>query len=80
TDTEGDGAGDSDCNGGCAATWPPLYAEADDTPLGAWNIIDRSDGSRQWTYRGDPVYFFVGDASPEDVNGVYGTWFALSPL
>ncbi|MEM1439120.1 MAG: hypothetical protein AAF545_11910 [Pseudomonadota bacterium] len=80
TDTEGDGAGDSDCNGGCATTWPPLYAEADDTPLGAWNIIDRSDGSRQWTYRGDPVYFFVGDASPEDVNGVYGTWFALSPL
>ena len=80
TDTEGDGAGDSDCNGGCAVTWPPLYAEADDTPLGAWDIIERSDGSRQWTYRGDPVYFFVGDASPEDVNGVYGTWFALSPL
>ena len=80
TDTEGDGAGDSDCNGGCAVTWPPLYADAEDQPLGAWAIIDREDGSRQWTYRGDPVYFFSGDGSPEDVNGVYGTWFALSPV
>lgn len=79
-DAEGDGSGDSDCNGGCAVTWPPLYAEADDVPLGAWAIIDREDGSRQWTYRGDPVYFFSGDGSPLDVNGVYGTWFALSPL
>jgi len=78
-DAEGDGAGDSDCNGGCAVTWPPLYAEATDNPVGDFGIIDREDGSRQWTYRGDPLYFFTGDPTPGDVNGVYGTWFTVSP-
>ncbi|MEM9209220.1 MAG: hypothetical protein AAGA61_08230, partial [Pseudomonadota bacterium] len=78
-DAEGDGAGDSDCNGGCAVTWPPLYAEPLDSPTGDFAIIDRSDGSRQWTYKGDPLYFFSGDGSPDDVNGVYGTWFTVNP-
>ncbi len=78
-DAEGDGAGDSDCNGGCAVTWPPLFAEASATASGDFDIIDREDGSRQWTYRGDPLYFFSGDGSPDDVNGVYGTWFTVSP-
>ncbi len=78
-DADGDGAGDSDCNGGCAVTWPPLYAGADDRPQGDFAIIDREDGSRQWTYQGDPLYFFTGDATPVDVNGVYGTWFTVSP-
>ena len=78
-DSEGDGAGDSDCNGGCAVTWPPLYADALDTASGDFGIIDRADGSRQWTYKGDPLYFFSGDGSPDDVNGVYGTWFTVNP-
>ncbi|MEM9402260.1 MAG: hypothetical protein AAGA44_07125 [Pseudomonadota bacterium] len=79
TDAEGDGAGDSDCNGGCAVTWPPLFANEADSAVGDFGIIDREDGSRQWTYQGDPLYFFSGDQSPEDVNGVYGTWFTVSP-
>ena len=78
-DAEGDGAGDSDCNGGCAVTWPPLYAEESDNPFGDFGIIDREDGSRQWTYRGDPLYFFTGDPTTDDVNGVYGAWFTVSP-
>ncbi len=78
-DVDGDGAGDSDCNGGCAVTWPPLYAEAGDKPFGDFGIIDREDGSRQWTYQGDPLYFFSGDATTVDVNGVYGAWFTVSP-
>ncbi len=78
-DAEGDGAGDSDCNGGCAVTWPPLYAGADDKPSGDFDIIDRADGSRQWTYQGDPLYFFSGDPTTTDVNGVYGAWFTVSP-
>ncbi len=78
-DVDGDGAGDSDCNDGCAVTWPPLYAEASDEPFGDFGIIDREDGSRQWAYQGDPLYFFSGDASTVDVNGVYGAWFTVSP-
>ena len=79
TDAEGDGAGDSDCNGGCAVTWPPLYAGAEDEAQSDFGIIDRADGSRQWTYLGDPLYFFTGDAVPGDITGVYGTWFTVSP-
>ena len=78
-DVDGDGAGDSDCNGGCAVTWPPLYAGASDRAQGDFSIIDREDGSRQWAYQGDPLYFFTGDATTTDVNGVYGTWFTVSP-
>ncbi len=78
-DTDGDGAGDSDCNGGCAVTWPPLYADAADKAVGDFGIIDREDGSRQWIYGGDPLYFFSGDGAPGDVNGVYGAWFTVSP-
>ena len=76
-DADGDGADDSDCNGGCAATWPPLYADDDDRAAGAFAIIDREDGSRQWTFNGLPLYFFTGDGAPGDVNGVYGTWFTV---
>ncbi len=78
-DADGDGAGDSDCNGGCAVTWPPLYAGANDEAQGDFTIIDREDGSRQWAYQGDPLYFFSGDSTTTDVNGVYGTWFTVSP-
>ncbi len=79
-DTEGDGADDSDCNGGCAVTWPPLYADDDDQPAGDFGIIEREDGSRQWSYAGDPLYFFSGDGAPGDTNGVYGAWFTVSPV
>ncbi len=77
-DVDGDGTDDSDCNGGCAVTWPPLYAEAGDAAVGDFGLIDREDGSRQWTYQGDPLYFFSGDGAPGDVNGVYGAWFTVS--
>ncbi len=78
-DAEGDGSRDSDCNGGCAVTWPPLYATDGDVPNGDFTIIDREDGSRQWAYLGDPLYFFSGDGSATDINGVYGAWFTVTP-
>ncbi|MCW8877205.1 MAG: hypothetical protein OQK51_09105 [Kangiellaceae bacterium] len=73
-DSEGDGTGDSDCNGSCAVTWPPLYAKVTDQEGGDFTIITRDDGSLQWAYKGAPLYFFQGDVAPGDVNGVYGTW------
>lgn len=78
-DADGDGAGDSDCNGTCAVTWPPLYAETTDTAVGDFTIIDRDDDSKQWAYKGAPLYFFQGDAAAGDINGVYGTWHEVTP-
>lgn len=78
-DTDGDGTDDSDCNGNCAVTWPPLYATQDDVSEGDFTIITRDDDSLQWAYKGKPLYFYVADLTPGDVNGVYGTWHEVTP-
>ncbi len=52
-----DSGGKSSCNGGCASAWPPLrVSPSEKSPVGDWTIISREDGSRQWAYRGKPVY------------------------
>ncbi len=53
--------GGSNCNGDCAERWPPLAAATDAMSLGNWSIIQRDDGSKQWAYRGAPVYTYVVD-------------------
>ena len=79
SDTDGDGAGDSDCNGSCAVTWPPLYANESDLAGGDFTIITRDDGSLQWAYQELPLYFFVGDTEVGATTGVYGTWHEVNP-
>lgn len=63
------GAGKSMCNGPCATNWPPLMAAMGDSPSGEWTIVTRDDGSRQWAFRGKPVYYWVRDAKPGDRTG-----------
>ena len=43
-------------------------------------IVKGAHGARQVTYNHHPLYYFVGDSAPGDVNGqgCYGYWFALS--
>jgi len=79
-DIEGDGV-DSDCNEECAVSWPPLYATPDSIAAGDFSIIVREDGSRQWAYKDDPLYFYFGDAAPGDVlgDGILDVWFVVTP-
>ncbi|MDE2605117.1 MAG: hypothetical protein KGL68_04255 [Burkholderiales bacterium] len=63
------GAGKSVCNGPCAANWPPLKAGMDANAMGDWSIVVRDDGSRQWAYKGKPVYYWAKDAKPGDRTG-----------
>jgi predicted lipoprotein with Yx(FWY)xxD motif len=63
------GAGKSVCNGQCATNWPPLMASASDKGAGDWTVVVRDDGSRQWAYKGKPVYYWVKDAKPGDRTG-----------
>jgi predicted lipoprotein with Yx(FWY)xxD motif len=76
-----DAAGTSNCNGQCATNWPPLAAAANAAASGQWTVVTRSDGSKQWAYKGKPVYTFSKDAKPGDVtgDGVNSVWHIAAP-
>ena len=69
------------CNGACATNWPPLAAGPDAKPDGDWSPIARDDGSKQWAYKGKPLYLWVKDARPGDRggDGVNGVWKVARP-
>ena len=62
-------SGKSTCNGPCAALWPPLSATVSDQASGAYSLVTRDDGSRQWAYKGKPVYTYPADQKPGDRAG-----------
>jgi predicted lipoprotein with Yx(FWY)xxD motif len=64
-----DSSGKSVCTGGCAANWPPLLAPADAKPVGDYSVIARDDGTRQWAYKGKPLYYWSKDLKPGDKTG-----------
>lgn len=76
-----DAAGKSNCNGQCAANWPPLAADATAKASGKWSLITRDDGSKQWAYSGKPLYTWKKDIKPGDVtgDGVGGAWHIAQP-
>jgi len=50
-------------------TWKPLLAPANATGGGPWEVETRSDGTKQWSYKGSPLYTYVGDKKPCDIEG-----------
>jgi predicted lipoprotein with Yx(FWY)xxD motif len=77
-----DSEGKSACNGPCATNWPALKAEASDKADGGYSIIARDDGSKQWAYKGKPLYTFAKDTKAGDVNGdgfLNGAWHLAQP-
>ncbi len=76
-----DGVGVSNCYGECAVNWPPVILDAN-TSLGEnYSLIERSDGTMQAAFMGQPLYLFKGDKSPGDINGdgVGGVWRLAKP-
>jgi predicted lipoprotein with Yx(FWY)xxD motif len=77
----------SNCNGDCAKAWPPLLIKSPGQiyPKGVnpkiIGYVERADHTCQVTVNGHPVYFFIADAKPGDINGqgVNGKWFAVAP-
>jgi predicted lipoprotein with Yx(FWY)xxD motif len=78
-DKDAAGSGKSACNGPCAKNWPPLMAAADAKASGDWSIVKRDDGSRQWAYRGKPLYLWAKDTKPGDKtgDGVNNAWHVI---
>jgi predicted lipoprotein with Yx(FWY)xxD motif len=64
-----DNSGKSNCNGKCVANWPPLAAGADAADTGDWSVIVRNDGSKQWAYKGKPLYTWMDDKKPGEIDG-----------
>ena len=75
-------AGTSACYAQCAQNWPPLTAAPGAKPTGDYSIITRTDGARQWAFKGQPLYYFVKDAKPGDKVGdgvLNGAWKIIKP-
>lgn len=80
-DRDATGSGKSVCNGPCATNWPPLMAGPDAKASDDWSVVVRDDGTRQWAYRGKPVYYWVRDTKPGDRtgDGVNNAWRLARP-
>jgi len=68
-DKDAANSGKSACNGPCAVMWPPVVAGASDRPSGPFSIVTREDGSRQWSYKGKPIYTYQADRTPGERAG-----------
>jgi len=71
--------GKSACVDACTRTWKPLAAAWIAGPVGDWSAIPRDDGSRQWAYKGKPLYTYAGDHKAGEINGadLDGAWRIL---
>ncbi len=75
-------AGTSACYDKCAQNWPPLTAAATAKATADYSIITRTDGARQWAFKGQPLYYFVKDSKPGDKVGdgaAKGAWKVINP-
>lgn len=86
---EKDKRGHSACSGICASYWPPLLTTAKPVAMGGakrslLGTVRRSDGTKQVTFAGHPVYRFSGDSkrgqtTGEGLTDFGASWYAVSP-
>ena len=79
----------SNCSGACAGAWPPVTTTGSATASGGAKASDlgtitRSDGTKQVTYDGHPLYYFSGDSGPGTAAGQgsdsFGAkWWLVAP-
>jgi predicted lipoprotein with Yx(FWY)xxD motif len=70
----------SNCNGSCLSAWPALTVAKGVTPTGisGLGVIVRSNGKRQVTWHGRPLYTFASDTKGKVTgNGVAGFHAAI---
>jgi predicted lipoprotein with Yx(FWY)xxD motif len=78
----------STCSEACAQAWPPVTTSASPKAEGGAVAADlgtttRSDGTKQVTYKGHPLYYYVsdsqsGETTGQGVNSFGAPWYVLS--
>ena len=73
--------GVSSCYDKCATNWPPFIAASDAKADGAYSLVERKDGTKQWAKDGMPLYYWVKDTKSGDItgDGVGGSWDLAKP-
>lgn len=80
----------SNCNGGCVKAWPPVLVAGSGTPqvkgvsASLVGELTRSDGTKQLTIAGWPMYTYAGDSGPgttagQGNQGFGAAWWAVTP-
>lgn len=71
-----DAPGVTNCYEQCAINWPPLMADASAAAEGEFTVVDRTDGTKMWAYKGWPLYYWKDDKAAGDItgDGVGGVW------
>jgi predicted lipoprotein with Yx(FWY)xxD motif len=66
-----DAKGVSNCVDKCAELWPVYTSGATAQKTFPKNItvITRSDGSKQFAWKGMPLYYYINDKNPGEING-----------
>ncbi|MBL8457990.1 hypothetical protein [Zoogloea sp.] len=74
-------SGKSVCNGPCATNWPPLMVMEGEGGGADYSVVTRDDGSRQWAFKGKPLYRWIKDQKPGDRSGdgVNAVWHLARP-
>jgi predicted lipoprotein with Yx(FWY)xxD motif len=78
----------AECYEDCAVAWPPVLTA--DAPVAGPGVLadklgtsTRTDGSRQVTYGGHPLYYYAHEGKNEvkchNVRGFGGLWLAVTP-
>ncbi len=79
----------STCSGACAQVWPPVTTSGTPKAEGEAVAADlgtsaRSEGTKQVTYKGHPLYWYVSDSKAGETTGQgvqsFGAaWWVLAP-
>ncbi len=79
----------STCSEACAQAWPPVTTTGAPKAEGGAAAADlgtttRSDGTKQVTYKGHPLYYYVsdsqaGETTGQGVNSFGAPWWVLTP-
>jgi predicted lipoprotein with Yx(FWY)xxD motif len=66
-----DSPGKSNCYGDCASYWPPVIGSATHAAgvPGTFGTTTRTDGTKQVTWNGHPLYTYVADGGPGQAKG-----------